>query len=71
MKKYFNRIWGFSLAEMLIVLGIVGVISALIIPSLIGNYEVSLSISKYKKNLAVLNQMGKLAKTELRIFSLL
>ena len=71
MKKYFNKIWGFSLAEMLIVLGIVGVISDLIIPSLIGNYEVSLSISKYKKNLAVLNQMVKLAKTELRIFSLL
>ena len=71
MKKYFNKILGFSLAEMLIVLGIVGVISDLIIPSLIGNYEVSLSISKYKKNLAVLNQMGKLAKTELRIFSLL
>lgn len=61
MKK---RRFGFTLAEILIVLGIIGVIAALTIPTLWQIYEVSISQNKFKKNMAILNQMGKISKQE-------
>lgn len=62
MKKFSN--FGFTLAEILIIIGIIGVISALTILNLWGLYNVSISQNKFKKNMAVLNQMGKMANSE-------
>ena len=46
----------FTLAEVLIVLGIVGVIAALTLPSLITNYKVKVLEARFKKADAVLQQ---------------
>lgn len=46
----------FTLAEVLITLGVIGVVSALTIPGLIGNYQKKASITAMKKAFSVLNQ---------------
>ena len=40
---------GFTLAEVLITLGIIGVVAALTIPNLIAGYEKQVTISKLQK----------------------
>lgn len=40
---------GFTLAEVLITLGIIGVVSAITIPSLISKYEKQATVTKLKK----------------------
>ena len=39
MKHHVNKFLGFTLAEVLITLGIIGIVAALTIPALIGNYQ--------------------------------
>lgn len=39
MKKKNSKIWAFTLAEVLITLGIIGVVAALTIPTLVANYQ--------------------------------
>ena len=51
MKKFYankNRA-GFTLAEVLITLGIIGVVAALTIPTLIGNYQKQATVNRLKK----------------------
>ncbi|MGN0030361.1 MAG: type II secretion system protein [Candidatus Gastranaerophilaceae bacterium] len=55
---------GFTLAEVLITIGIVGVISALVLPTVFGASEVTVSKNKFKKTLAVLNEAGKMSKVQ-------
>ncbi len=45
-----NRRAAFTLAEVLITLGIIGVVAALTIPTLIANYKKKQAISKLQKN---------------------
>lgn len=52
--KYFN---GFTLAEVLITLGIIGVIAAITLPILIGNYQKHLVETKLKETYSILSQM--------------
>lgn len=40
---------GFTLAEVLITLGIIGVVAAITIPALISNYQISVNKTKLKK----------------------
>lgn len=47
MKKQFKK--GFTLAETLITLGIIGVISALTIPTLVMNYQSKVRITQLQK----------------------
>jgi type II secretory pathway pseudopilin PulG len=47
----------FTLAEVLITLGIIGVVAAMTIPGVIKNYEKQVTISKLKKVYSCLNQM--------------
>ena len=47
---------GFTLAEVLITLGIIGVVAALTIPTLISNYQKKVWINQLKKTYSVLNE---------------
>ncbi len=52
----------FTLAEVLITLGIVGVIAAITIPNLIDTNKVHVARTKFKKTVSVLNQAVKLSQ---------
>ena len=53
-KSYIKKFLGFTLAEVLITLGIIGVVAALTIPNLIYNYKKTSATSKLKKTYATL-----------------
>src|SRR5574344_1580037 len=57
MSKY--KIFGFTLAEVLIVLGIIGIVALLTIPQLISNYQKAATVSQLKKTYSMLNQALK------------
>lgn len=54
----------FTLAEVLIVLGIIGIVAAMTIPTLIGKYQKMQVVTKLKKVYSVLNQAQKLAEVD-------
>ena len=47
---------GFTLAEVLITLGIIGVVSAMTLPSLVGKYQKKQTVAQLKKSYSVINQ---------------
>ncbi|MBQ8460424.1 type II secretion system protein [bacterium] len=55
---------GFTLAEVLITLGIIGVVAAMTIPTLIANVQGQRVRSQFKKTLSTLNQAGKMAQAQ-------
>ncbi len=59
-KNYNKRKRAFTLAEVLITLGIIGVVAALTIPTLIANYEKKQTVSKLQKVYATLSNMTKM-----------
>ena len=54
----------FTLAEVLITLGIIGVVAAMTMPALIGSYRKSVTETKLKKFYSVMNQAIKLAEVD-------
>lgn len=58
MKKRF----GFTLAEVLITLGIIGVVAAMTIPTLMQHINGTRFVSQYKKSLSTINQAIELAE---------
>ena len=60
MKKRF----GFTLAEVLITLGIIGVVAAMTIPTLIANTNSAKFRSQFKKTISTLNQAGLMAQAQ-------
>ena len=54
----------FTLAEVLITLGIIGVVAAMTLPTLIQNHQKQVLLSQLKKEYAVLNQAVQLMKAE-------
>ncbi|MBQ8458975.1 type II secretion system protein [bacterium] len=74
MKKYYKFLRkslielkkndGFTLAEVLITLGIIGVVAAMTIPTLIANVQGQRVRSQFKKTLSTLNQAGKMAQAQ-------
>lgn len=58
--KYF----GFTLAEVLVTLGIIGIVAALTMPSLIANYKEKEIITKAKKNYSLVMQAFQLAQAD-------
>ena len=60
MKK-FRKNLGFTLAEVLITLGIIGIVAAMVIPSLISNIRAHQYATKYKKALATLSNAGRMS----------
>ena len=51
-----SNLKGFTLAEVLVTLGIIGVVAALTMPSVISNYKEKETIAKLKKTYSVLSQ---------------
>ena len=73
IKKVFNEIagrkkyryfTGFTLAEILITLGIIGVVAAITIPTLIQNSNSRKFITQYKKSMSTLNQAAIAAQAQ-------
>ena len=60
MRKHF----GFTLAEVLITLGIIGVVAAMTIPTLISNTNSQKFRSQFKKTISTLNQAGLMAQAQ-------
>jgi len=56
--------WGFTLAEVLITLGIIGVVAALTIPNLIANYQKQQTVARLKKAYSEIFQAIKLSEIE-------
>lgn len=59
-----NRKFGFTLAEVLITLGIIGVVAALTMPTLIANHQKKVISGKLKKFYSTINQAVKLSEVE-------
>ena len=62
--KMRTKRFGFTLAEVLITLGIIGVVAAMTIPTLISNTNSAKFKSQYKKTLSTLNQAGLMATAQ-------
>lgn len=54
----------FTLAEVLITLGIIGIVAALTIPTLINNYQKAQTVTQYKKAFSEITQAFKLAEVD-------
>lgn len=54
MKHHYKYIKGFTLAEVLITLGIIGIVAALIIPAFIYKYRMKVFATQFKKQYSVL-----------------
>ena len=59
-----NKKFGFTLAEVLITLGIIGVVAAMTIPTLIANTNSAKFRSQFKKSISTLNQAGLMAQAQ-------
>ena len=66
MKK-FN---GFTLAEVLITLGIIGVVAAITLPTLIKNYQKHVWVNQLKKSVSIVEQGFKLAMADDEVMEL-
>lgn len=60
----YKRLKGFTLAEVLITLGIVGVVAAITLPNLIANYQKKAVANRLKKMYAITKQAVKLSTVE-------
>ena len=59
------KLWkGFTLAEVLITLGIIGIVAAMTIPTLVHNYQKKVTINRLKHTYATLMQVFKMAEVE-------
>lgn len=59
--KSFN---GFTLAEVLITLGIIGIVAALTLPTLITNYQKKRAVTQLKATYSILSQAFEMAKSD-------
>ena len=56
--------YGFTLAEVLITLGIIGVVAAITIPNLINNYKAKRLHSQFLKSYSTIQQVMKMFESE-------
>lgn len=61
---YLGKVYGFTLAEVLVTLGIIGVVAALTIPAVITNYQKQETLSRLKKAYSIVQQAIKLSEVE-------
>lgn len=56
-----NTVSGFTLSEVLITLGVIGVVAALTIPGLIANYQKRITVNRLKQTYSILKQAERRA----------
>ena len=61
---------GFTLAEVLITLGIIGVVAAMTIPTLVANYQKKVYVSQLQKTVATISNAAKLLMADEQTFNL-
>ena len=64
LRLILNRLAAFTLAEVLITLGIIGVVAARTMPSLVQNYKNKQTVAQLKKIYSVLSQATVMAESE-------
>lgn len=64
MKRHYKNKIGFTLAEVLITLGIIGVVAAMTMPSLISHYRHKALETQFKKAYSVLGQISAMVISE-------
>ena len=64
---FFNQKFGFTLAEGLITLGIIGVVAAITIPNIVAKYQHKALESQFKKSFSVISQVILIAKNSLGV----
>ena len=64
LRLILNRLAAFTLAEVLITLGIIGVVAAMTMPSLVQNYKNKQTVAQLKKIYSVLSQATVMAEIE-------
>lgn len=62
--KNHNNFNGFTLAEVLITLGIIGIVAALTLPTLITNYQKKRAVTQLKATYSILSQAFEMAKSD-------
>lgn len=62
--KMYNKNNGFTLAEVLITLGIIGVVAAMTIPTLIANSNAQKYRSQFKKTISTLSQAARMSQAQ-------
>ena len=61
---------GFTLAEVLITLGIIGVVAAMTIPTLVANYQKKVLVAKLQQTISLVSNAAKLLMAEEQTFNL-
>ena len=64
MRDNFVKAGGFTLAEVLITLGIIGVVAAMTLPTVINKYQEKVTVTKVKKMYSILSQAYEFAREE-------
>jgi len=64
LKRVQHDKFGFTLAEVLITLGIIGVVAAITIPNMVANYQKKATVAKLKEDYAMFQQAFRLARAE-------
>ena len=64
MKNDLKEKFAFTLAEVLITLGIIGIVSAMTIPTLINNYQKKVTVTRLQKAFSTLSQAVKLSEID-------
>lgn len=67
-KKIMNKNYGFTLAEVLITLAIIGIVAALTIPTLISNYQKREYVTRLQRGIAILNNGIQLMMADEGVF---
>ena len=62
-----NKNNAFTMAEIIITIGIIGVVSAMTLPTLINSYNEHVTVTKVKKMYSVLSQAHRMNKSQLEI----
>lgn len=64
MAHHYYKKRGFTLAEVLITLGIIGIVAALTIPALVGNYQKEVTVTSLKKMYSTLYQAAHMYQAQ-------